>query len=340
MSNPLPDFKRRALERRRMQRIEEYEAVIQQQSHTLNAADALKLQRQADALEREIAQLNAELGRQETEPPPEPEPAKAQKGDKAQDPVQPFGTGNRWAVLVGVNHYVNPAYPRLQVCVKDVTALYQQLIDVGYDPDRIRLLSDDTTPLPTRPKILSAVKQLAKAAERDDLVVFYYSGHGDIANGTSYLVARDGEPHALEYTAVALSEITNILKTSAARAKVIILDACHSGADFAGKGPKSMPPDFIERVFKQAQGQAILASCQQGEFSYEWKEQERSVFTHFLLEALSGKADLDDKSLVTVQDVNRYVSNGVRKWAFQNEKSQTPTLQSVMSGDIILVDLA
>lgn len=37
----------------------------------------------------------------------------------------------------------------------------------------------------------------------------------------------------------------------------------------------------------------ILASCQQGQRSYTWREKERGVYAHYLLEALSGKADLE-----------------------------------------------
>jgi hypothetical protein len=71
--------------------------------------------------------------------------------------------------------------------------------------------------------------------------------------------------------------------------------------------------------------------------SYEWHENERSVFTHFLLEALEGQADRDEKGFVTVQDANRHVVNGVRLWASQRNLSQTPTLEGKLAGDIILV---
>ena len=127
------------------------------------------------------------------------------------------------------------------------------------------------------------------------------------------------------------------MEQAPARAKVIVLDACHSGADIGGKGPKPMSEEFIRRVFEQAEGLAILASCKQGQVSYEWQAQERSTFTHFLLEALAGQADRDEKGFVTVQDANRHVTNGVKLWASQRNLSQTPTLQYTVAGDIILV---
>ena len=261
------------------------------------------------------------------------------KGDGAPTSSEPFyGVGNRWAVLVGVNEYDDETnYGCLHVCVKDAHAIREQLVTGGSDPARIRLLTDDSPEPPTRDNILVALKAVADATEPDDLLFFYYSGHGDEDGGESYLVARNGKRLVLSDTAVRVSRIKEIMEQAPARAKVIVLDACHSGADIGGKGPKPMSEEFIRRVFEQAEGLAILASCKQGQVSYEWQAQERSTFTHFLLEALAGQADRDEKGFVTVQDANRHVTNGVKLWASQRNLSQTPTLQYTVAGDIILV---
>jgi len=263
---------------------------------------------------------------------------KGSKGNGASTGPEPlYGAGNRWAVLVGINEHEDRAnYGQLHVCVKDVHTIREQLVAGGFDSARIRLLTDDTPELPTRDNILVALKAVADATEPDDLLLFYYSGHGDEDDGESYLVARNGKRLVLSDTAVRVSRVKEIMDQAPARAKVIVLDACHSGADIGGKGPKPMPLEFIRRVFEQAEGLAILASCKQGQLSYEWQTRERSVFTHFLLEALEGQADLDEKGFVTVQDANRHVVNGVKLWASQRNVSQTPTLQYTVAGDIIL----
>jgi uncharacterized caspase-like protein len=256
-----------------------------------------------------------------------------------QRPSKPFyGTGRRWAVLAGVNEYEDKAnYGRLQVCVEDVNAVYEQLAASGYNQARIRVLADDRPELPTRGNILVTLKAVADATEPNDLLLFYYSGHGDEDSGECYLVARDGRRLVLGDTAVRMSRIKEIIGQASARAKVIVLDACHSGADIGSKGPQPMTSGFINRVFAEAEGQAILASCKQGEYSYEWSAHKRSVFTHFLLEAFEGQADRDEKGFVTVQDVSRYVVDRVKLWASQQKVCQTPTLQYAVAGDIILV---
>ncbi len=263
------------------------------------------------------------------------------KGEGEPSGPQPtYGAGNRWAVLAGVDEYQDGTnYGKLQVCVKDVEAVHEQLVTGGFDPPRIRLLPDHTAEHPTKANILVALKAVADATEPDDLLLFYYSGHGDEHGGESYLVAQDGRRLVLKDTAVPLSRVREIVQEAPARAKVIVLDACHSGADIGGKGPKKMSAEFVRRVFEEAEGLAVLASCKKGQLSYEWRdpEKERSVFTHFLLEALTGEADRDDKGFVTVQDASRHVTDGVKLWASQRNLSQTPTLQYTVAGDIILV---
>lgn len=250
-----------------------------------------------------------------------------------------FGRGNKWAILVGTDYYEDQAnYPKLQVCVKDVLAIQNQLTKNGFEEDRVKIITDKSPKLPTRENILEALKTTADATEPDDLLLFYYSGHGDERKNDSYLVSRNGRRVILEDTGVSISKIKEIMRAAPARAKVLIIDACHSGANLGGKGQNLMSAEFIRRVFEEAKGFAILSSCEQGQLSYEWPPKNTSVFTYYLLEALQGKADFDKKGFVTIQDASRYVTDRVKLWASNNSLSQTPTLQSEIAGDIVLLN--
>jgi hypothetical protein len=247
------------------------------------------------------------------------------------------GTGEQWAVLVGANVYEDKlCYPRLHVCTKDAVAISQRFIENGFLANHVSVLADNATYSPTRENILATLKTVADATQPDDLLLFYYSGHGDQDGSESYLVARNGRMAFLEGTAIPIRMVKELMQRAAARAKVLILDACHIGAAIGGKGPRRMQPEFIRRVFTQAEGLAILASCTQNQLSYEWRKQERSVFTYYLLEALQGLADNDEKGFVTVSDIHRYVTNGVGEWAAQHRVIQSPTLQAEMAGEILV----
>lgn len=248
-----------------------------------------------------------------------------------------LGHKNRWAVLVGINEYKDKNhYGKLHVCTKDVKSLTEQLARSGYKNEHISKLIDESTEPPSRDNILTTLQAIASATTPEDLLLFYYSGHGDEQKGESYLVSQSGMAVNLRDTAVPLARVKEIMADAPALAKVIVIDACHSGENTGKKSGTQMSAEFIKRVFEDAEGMAILASCKQGEKSYEWREQEQSVFTHFLLDALAGNSDLDKKGFVTVQDVNRFVVDGVRVWASQRKVSQTPTLSYSVAGDIIL----
>ncbi len=136
-------------------------------------------------------------------------------------------------------------------------------------------------------------------------------------------------------TAVNLKRVKQIIQSSEARAKVIILDACHSGAQI-GKKALEMTEDFIRHVFAEAEGMAILSSCKQNQVSCEWPEKGQSVFTYYLLEGLRGAADFEEKGFVTVGDISRYLADRVKAWAVQRSFIQIPTLQYSVVGDIVL----
>ena len=99
----------------------------------------------------------------------------------------------RWALLVGVNDYVDAAISDLAVCASDVQAVYDLVTTNGYAPDQVRLLLSPgkSNPPTTRAEILSALVSVAQTADADDLLLFYFSGHGIDHNGQAYLLPSD-----------------------------------------------------------------------------------------------------------------------------------------------------
>jgi hypothetical protein len=268
-------------------------------------------------------------------------PTSSQDDGKLPTPPPGPGAGRRWAVMVGINDYEdNLNFSDLAYGVADVQAIHRLLIDQPRGSYQTRLLLDTLhSGLPTRNNILTELANVAQAADERDLLLFYFSGHGAVEAGEAYLIPRDARLSNLVDTAIPLRRAKKIMSDSAARAKVIILDACHSGARI-GKADARMSPAFMRRVFAEAEGLAILTSCQQGQVSYEWEQASQSVFTHYLLEGLAGAADFDDKGFVTIQDVNRYVADRVKIWAVNHGLSQTPTVGGGWSGDIIVAEYA
>jgi hypothetical protein len=255
-------------------------------------------------------------------------------------PPSLYGSGNRWAVLVGVNDYTDKNhFGTLRMSVGDTTKISEVLNSGGFEQGNIHLLTDREQQKPLREAIIAELKAVAAVTDSDDLLLFYFSGHGVEKGGEIYLMPQNGMGIAPDETGLSIRYIKKIMEEAKARAKVILLDACHSGTDGPAKGSQEMSEEFIKNVFKQAAGMAILSSCRSNQFSYEWKEKQCSVFTYYLLEALEGKADRSNKGFVTVLDVNLYVTDGVKSWASQNRVIQVPILSYLVSGDILLTTI-
>ena len=260
-----------------------------------------------------------------------------------------------WGLLVGVGEYEDTNYPPLLTCVDDAKAVARQLTHCGYNANNMRLLIDrkgiDGDPLiqelagdndqlgkPTKGNIIEALYTLAERTRPEDLLLFYYTGHGNQKDQESYLVAHDGRRNTPEHTAVPISTIKKIMLQAKAQKKVIILDTCRAETIPGSMAtPQPMSPAFIERVFEQAKGLVILTSCDAGEHSYVWEEQQCSVFTYFLLQALrSGKADFNGKERISASDAYKYVLDRVKRWAMQNNRVQNPGITTDGQGDIIV----
>ena len=250
--------------------------------------------------------------------------------------------GNKKAVLVGINQYVDSSINKLNYSVDDVKSFYEILLDPKrgqYDSENIKLLIDDNQERekPSRSDIMSAITSLSRSASSEDSILFYFSGHGIEEEGKSYLLPFDSRVNVLKDTAISIEWTKKTLMDSNARAKIVILDACHAGALIGKAESGRMTKSFHESIFPAPEGFAVLSSCKMKEVSYEWPEKKHSVFSYFLIEGLKGVADKDRNGAITVTDASNYVSEKVKNWAFKNSKEQNPTLECRISGDIMLV---
>lgn len=89
----------------------------------------------------------------------------------AQDPADPAST--RWAVLVGINDHQGSTVDNIG-SRSDAESLYAHLIDQGWSPDHVLLLTDE---LATREAIVEGIRWLARQTTPDSTAVFSYSGH-------------------------------------------------------------------------------------------------------------------------------------------------------------------
>ncbi len=165
-----------------------------------------------------------------------------------------------------------------------------------------------------------AALQADAAAGKQSQVFFVYSGHGaHTASGEPFLALHGGELHrdALYAQIAALP----------ARYTHIVVDACHAAAIVGARGgffdaereaehvdttqvldELARPPDLSAHPHV-----GVLLSAAAGESSHEWSEIRAGVFTHEVLSALMGPADINADGGIEYSEVAAYVAAANRE---------------------------
>ncbi len=220
-----------------------------------------------------------------------------------------------YAVLVGVADYKH--INALRYTDDDAFRLYAFLKspEGGALPDnQIEVLIDEAA---TKNKILEAMRRQFLKAGPNDVILFYFSGHG--APGSFVPVDFDGYSNLLDH-----QSIRNIFDQSRAKHKVVIADACHSGS--LNKGVKSGfggLDSYYTSLNNTTGGLALFMSSKAEETSLEVGGLRQSVFTYYLLEGLKGKADRNFNKVITIQELYTYVKNNVSSYT---ANSQSPVI--------------
>jgi hypothetical protein len=215
---------------------------------------------------------------------------------------------NVFAVIVGVGRYLS--MPSLKYTDDDAYQLYAFLKspEGGALPDNnIRVLIDDDA---TRSNILSALQTILNKADANDVVVFYFSGHG--LPGSFLPVDYDGFNNKLTH-----DEVRKLLDKCQARHKVCIADACHSGSLLASRdvAAQAAAAQRLYDAFETSTGgTALIMSSKAEEYSLEDQGLRSGIFSHFMIKGLRGAADIDNNKIIDVTELYNYTSSQVRSY--------------------------
>ncbi len=242
----------------------------------------------------------------------------------------------RWALLVGVNHFIDPAIPDLRFCVNDVVAMEAALQARGYTTVALHDAAAEEHLQPTRDNVEGELARLCQVAGPDDLLWVHFSCHGKTVNGVPVLITRETRRSTLAEKALPLSWVERQMRQSKSRRLVLTFDACHTGVEI---GRDLADPAFIRNAYELAEGFALLAASSSQQVAQEWEEKEHGVFTYYLLDGFSGSADRDGKGFVTVDDLKLHVLDGLRRWNVEHGGLiQEPTARTEGLGDMILAE--
>jgi len=136
----------------------------------------------------------------------------------------------RWALVLGVSTYDDPAIPALANTVNDARTMAGALNQMGFDVYYLENAERD--------EIAATVDRIAAEQQDSTLGLFYFAGHGVQIGGVNYALpsnirARDATQ--LSESAVSVNALIGELEAMGNETLVVILDSCRN-SPFPGEG--------------------------------------------------------------------------------------------------------
>ncbi|MGF1936979.1 MAG: caspase, EACC1-associated type [Nostoc sp. ChiQUE02] len=243
----------------------------------------------------------------------------------------------KFALLIGVSEYdhQDEDLKPLSAAVKDVEAMQRVLVN----PEMGDFAVADITVLknPQKQEIEEAIENLFNNRHKDDLLLFYFSGHGiKDDRGQLYLSTRATKKlngKLAKSSAVAASFLHNNINDSRSQRQVLILDCCFSGAVAQGMNVKGVSIINVQDQLG-GKGTAILTSSTSTQYSFEQEGSELSIYTRYLVEGIeTGAADKDTDGWISIDELHEYASTKVQEAA----PAMTPKFYPVEEGHKILL---
>ncbi len=197
------------------------------------------------------------------------------------------GAQNIYLVSAGVSDYPGKANDLLRPA-EDARAIHR-LFKKNSRASSV-LLTDENA---NKGRILASARNLFSKACEDDIVVFFFSGHG-LPGGFAAYDEIIGYP-----------ELRRVFAACKAKNKMIFADACFSGDIREGKGEGSGMNDPDSNVM-------LFLSSRSNEYSIERRDMRNGIFAACLVRALKGGADVNRDRVITAKELFTAVSQSVK----------------------------
>jgi WD40 repeat protein/uncharacterized caspase-like protein len=256
---------------------------------------------------------------------------------------------NLHAVLVGIDDYKGEGLD-LNYAAKDAIDLQKaletsskKLFNID-DTNRVHFynLSVDragkiTGKTPDRNNILQAIEKIAKESKPEDVLLIFFAGHGEINKEKQLilLTADASKEQAPDYSGITMKELLEKLTTVPAGKRILLLDACHSGAainelnlkDIAGvrngedAEKQSQRLKELENLASKS-GLSIITASSSDQKAMELPQYEHGLMTYALLTTMMNEPNVLDKdNNLQIEDWLRETEKAVSR-LIENQSAQ------------------
>ena len=252
-----------------------------------------------------------------------------------------------YALIVGISTYKDSKIPKLNYTTHDAQAIFDLLVNpdmAGFKKENIKFFLDDEA---TLFNIKDAISNwLFKNAKEDSMVFIFFAGHGGVEedrlgiekdNLAKYLLPYDADFDNFFASALSNSDFNRLLLSIKSKRLVVFMDSCYSGGVSEKKARDVKIVEDPYEKMAEGEGRLVIAASQPDQRSFEDENLSHGIFTYHLIDALKGKADLDNDGYVTAMEVYKYLSETVTKTARRLAGGvQEPILRGDLKTDFVL----
>ena len=233
-------------------------------------------------------------------------------------------SAKRWALVIGVDKYVDPQISPLKGSDNDARMIADALVRYsGFPQDQVILLATNqpTERQPTRVNILRRLSNLSTTVPKDGLLLVAFAGHGMERGGQAFLLPADAQISDqisfLEETAISMTRVKQWIKDTGVGQVVLLLDACRNDPGGRADAPNPLSNAYVSSFNfdvrnREVQAFATVYATGIGQRAYEYTEKKQGYFSWAVVEGLKGGA-ANEKGEVTLSQLVKYVQEAVPK---------------------------
>jgi tetratricopeptide (TPR) repeat protein len=232
------------------------------------------------------------------------------------------GSGTTYAVVIGISSYDNRGIHDLQFAHMDAIRFAEYLSKArgrSVPPENVKLLVNRAA---TLAEIDKRIKFLTtQKLGKDDTMVIFISGHGDVSEGEGYVIPNRADPHNLKESAYPMAALFALMHEMSAKVGrfELFVDACRAGMIGQITEKNAINLKLAKAVKEGADNVTALLASKQTELAFEHPNfgfgEGHSAFSYFLLRGMAAdgvrEADFDGDGKVSLGELSQYVQDKV-----------------------------
>ncbi len=231
------------------------------------------------------------------------------------------GAVTRYALVIG-NDAGDRDEPQLRYAEHDADRFAATLVELGgFAPGDVVVLRGADAEA-ARGALIALNDRIRTQGAADTMLVVYYSGHAD------------ADALHLGASSLPLPQLEQLVRGSPAAFRLLVVDACRSGALTRVKGGRPTAPFAIALGDTlAADGVVFWTASAASEEAQESDAIKGSFFSHFLVSGLAGPADADGDGQVTTAEAYEYARAATLRASSRTlAGTQHPTFRDELAG--------